>query len=226
MADICHDIRDLERIMPGTVDEIREWLRTGNCLDVHDQENLFGLNERAGDQCYAQDVIQQTHSSWLELMAGSPHLLSWLPRLKHIPLSSYKQEWPVMKGDELLSRITASDKLDTPTGAARHRLGLRTKHAAHNGQPELPLPMIISKPTPVLIYKEHSNDVYKVGSEDQLSPGSVLQNPFSPTLTYQKGILGQKEVAARGPSAVEQVVEGNFRQQFSRSSVGRPLFER
>jgi inorganic pyrophosphatase len=66
LAPDIDNLGDVERVMPGTVDVLREWLRKYKTVDGK-PENQFGLEERALDREYALTVINETHSFWKAL---------------------------------------------------------------------------------------------------------------------------------------------------------------
>lgn len=58
-----NDISDVEQLLPGTLDQIREWWRTYKISDGK-PSNRFGLNEMFLDRKYANEVIREMHESW------------------------------------------------------------------------------------------------------------------------------------------------------------------
>jgi len=67
-APVLNDIDDVERLLPGVVDSIREWFRTYKIPDGK-PPNVFGLEERAMNKAYAMKVIAECHQSWKELIS-------------------------------------------------------------------------------------------------------------------------------------------------------------
>lgn len=62
-AKDLNDINDVDRLLPGTLDQIREWWRTYKVSDGK-PENTFGFDERFLDRNFAMDVIERTHEDW------------------------------------------------------------------------------------------------------------------------------------------------------------------
>lgn len=73
-ASELNDIDDVERLLPGTLANIREWFRTYKIPDGK-PPNVFGLEERFMNSSYAFTVIEETHEAWKRLCdpaAGVP----------------------------------------------------------------------------------------------------------------------------------------------------------
>lgn len=68
-APDLNDIGDVERLLPGTLDCIREWFRTYKVPDGK-PENRFGLDEKFMDSHYAYGIIKETHFAWKKLVGG------------------------------------------------------------------------------------------------------------------------------------------------------------
>ena len=66
LAEKLNDISDVERVLPGYVNVMREWLRMYKTVDGK-QPNKFGLDEKAMDREYTMKVIQETHEFWKKL---------------------------------------------------------------------------------------------------------------------------------------------------------------
>ncbi|CAI5463816.1 unnamed protein product [Closterium sp. Yama58-4] len=66
------DAGDVHRVMPGTLEEVREWLRQSERVRAHEREWVFGLNERAGDALLAGRLVAEAHAAWQRLMARAP----------------------------------------------------------------------------------------------------------------------------------------------------------
>lgn len=69
LFDKLNDIGDVEKICHGTISGIREWFRWYKTPD-NKGLNKFGFNENALSQKDALEVIQETHNSWKDLVAG------------------------------------------------------------------------------------------------------------------------------------------------------------
>ena len=68
LAPQLNDIEDVERILPGYVSVMREWLRMYKTPDGKPM-NTFGLDERAMNREYTMGVIKETHDFWKTLTA-------------------------------------------------------------------------------------------------------------------------------------------------------------
>jgi len=64
-----NDVDDVERLLPGVIDSIREWFRTYKVYDGK-PENKFGLEGQCMNAAYAMEIIRETHESWLKLVLG------------------------------------------------------------------------------------------------------------------------------------------------------------
>jgi inorganic pyrophosphatase len=68
-APFINDINDVEEQLPGLLSAIREWYRTYKIPDGK-PPNVFGLDERFMDKAYADQVIEECHHAWEDLMSG------------------------------------------------------------------------------------------------------------------------------------------------------------
>ena len=68
LAPMLNDIDDVERVLPGTIDVMREWLRLYKTVDGK-PENKFGMEERAMGREYTMSsaIVQETHEFWRKL---------------------------------------------------------------------------------------------------------------------------------------------------------------
>jgi inorganic pyrophosphatase len=66
-APELNDIEDVERLLPGVVDSVREWFRTYKIPDGK-PPNRFALNERAMNAKYAMKVVKECHLAWRKLV--------------------------------------------------------------------------------------------------------------------------------------------------------------
>jgi len=66
LAAQLNDIGDVERILPGYITVMREWLRMYKTVDGKPQ-NQFGLEEKALAREYTMQVINETHEFWKKL---------------------------------------------------------------------------------------------------------------------------------------------------------------
>mmetsp|Transcript_23629 Transcript_23629/g.73937 ORF Transcript_23629/g.73937 Transcript_23629/m.73937 type:complete len:336 (-) Transcript_23629:389-1396(-) len=62
-----NDVDDCERLIPGTLDLIREWFRTYKVPDGK-PENKFAFDEKFLPASYAHKVIHETHEEWAKLV--------------------------------------------------------------------------------------------------------------------------------------------------------------
>jgi len=67
LASELHDIEDVERVIPGLIGVMREWLRLYKTTDGK-PANAFGLEERAMGKEYTMGVIAETHQFWRNLI--------------------------------------------------------------------------------------------------------------------------------------------------------------
>ena len=63
-----HDVDDVERVLPGYISCMREWLRMYKTVDGK-PKNTFGLEEKALGREYTMQVINETHTFWQDLIA-------------------------------------------------------------------------------------------------------------------------------------------------------------
>lgn len=69
-APFLNDIDDVEKEIPGMLHSIREWYRTYKIPDGK-PPNTFCLDERFMDKNYANEIIQECHHAWEELVSGA-----------------------------------------------------------------------------------------------------------------------------------------------------------
>jgi inorganic pyrophosphatase len=69
MATSLNDVRDVERLLPGTISGIREWFRWYKTPDGK-PINAFGHGEAALSLEETMKVIEETHSQWKALRDG------------------------------------------------------------------------------------------------------------------------------------------------------------
>jgi len=67
LATRCDDIDDVERVVPGYIGVMREWLRMYKVIDGK-PKNEFGLEERALNKEYTMKVVEETHAFWQQLI--------------------------------------------------------------------------------------------------------------------------------------------------------------
>merc|ERR1719310_1651300 len=68
LAPQLNDVEDVERVLPGYITVMREWLRMYKTVDGKPM-NQFGLEEQAMNRDYTLQVIQETHAFWQKLTA-------------------------------------------------------------------------------------------------------------------------------------------------------------
>lgn len=69
LASQMSDIDDVERLMPGKVDEVREWFRMYKTAEGKG-ENEYAYDGKAMDRDFSLNVIAETHKSWIDLRSG------------------------------------------------------------------------------------------------------------------------------------------------------------
>jgi len=74
LAAQMNDIDDVERVVPGLISVMREWLRLYKTTDGK-PANAFGLEERAMDKAYTMGVIEETHQFWRQLIEQGRKIL-------------------------------------------------------------------------------------------------------------------------------------------------------
>lgn len=68
-APYLNEIKDVEKLLPGTLAAIREWFRTYKIPDGK-PPNRFGLQEQFMDKTYALEIIKECNHAWKELITG------------------------------------------------------------------------------------------------------------------------------------------------------------
>jgi len=68
-APFLNDIEDVERLLPGQLNAIREWFRTYKIPDGK-PPNVFGLDEKFMNKQYAMEIIKECNHAWKELISG------------------------------------------------------------------------------------------------------------------------------------------------------------
>ena len=66
LAAQLNDIEDVERVRPGLLGQLREWLRLYTGADGK-APNTFAFNEEYRDRAFALGIIQQCHRAWSSL---------------------------------------------------------------------------------------------------------------------------------------------------------------
>ncbi|CAM9203488.1 unnamed protein product, partial [Phaeothamnion confervicola] len=66
-APDLNDVDDVERLLPGVVDSVREWFRTYKIPDGK-PPNEFALGERCMGHRYAMKVVSECHMAWRVLV--------------------------------------------------------------------------------------------------------------------------------------------------------------
>jgi inorganic pyrophosphatase len=60
-AEKLHDIEDVEKLLPGTLDVVREWFRTYKVPDGK-PENKFAFDEKFMNRAFTLGVMHETHA--------------------------------------------------------------------------------------------------------------------------------------------------------------------
>lgn len=69
LFDAINDIDDVDKHMPGKLDQIREWFRLYKTSEGK-PPNKFGMDEQYQDRKYAEALIEDTNKLWKNLVAG------------------------------------------------------------------------------------------------------------------------------------------------------------
>ena len=69
LASQLNDVGDVERVLPGYISVMREWLRMYKTVDGKPM-NQFGLEEKAMGREYTMAVVQETHEFWRKLTSS------------------------------------------------------------------------------------------------------------------------------------------------------------
>ncbi|KAG5179119.1 inorganic pyrophosphatase [Tribonema minus] len=104
-APELNDVEDVERLLPGVVDSIREWFRTYKIPDGK-PPNVFGLGERCMPRTYAMKVINECYLAWKTLVSNAS-LGGEVPR--NLSVSKLTDLMAELEPDHVLS---ASDHLE------------------------------------------------------------------------------------------------------------------
>eukprot|EP00897_Mesotaenium_endlicherianum_P008758 jgi/Mesen1/7910/ME000420S07042 len=93
-APFINDGDDLQKMMPGCLDSIREWLRTCTCIEIGEKGYAFGMHERALSQQETVRIVSQTHASWQIYVDSHPPVSKWsLPRANAMTEDTYELIW-------------------------------------------------------------------------------------------------------------------------------------
>lgn len=77
-APELNDVEDVERLLPGVIDSIREWFRSYKIPDGK-PPNKFALDERCMGRKYALKVVAECHMSW-QILVGKAEAGEEVPR--------------------------------------------------------------------------------------------------------------------------------------------------
>lgn len=69
LAAQLNDVEDVERVMPGELDAIRDWFRDYKTPDGKPQ-NKFGYANRTQPRSLALEEVEKTHGFWKALTSG------------------------------------------------------------------------------------------------------------------------------------------------------------
>jgi len=106
-AEMLNDIEDVEKMIPGILDSIREWFRTYKIPDGK-PANTFALDEKFMNKNYALGVVHETHEAWANLVKSNVEDEAVMSH----PPSSEKLTTPQLKG---MKRSTLKRNLSVPT---------------------------------------------------------------------------------------------------------------
>lgn len=67
MAGMINDLHDLAAYMPNAVESLREWLRVYKVCRG-EPENTFGFGGEPQPRAVAEQVIEETHAAWQNLV--------------------------------------------------------------------------------------------------------------------------------------------------------------
>jgi inorganic pyrophosphatase len=68
-SGLLNDVSDIERLLPGTLDSIREWFRTYKAFDGK-PPNEFGMGGEFQNAAFAKKIVDHAHMSWRKLVSG------------------------------------------------------------------------------------------------------------------------------------------------------------
>lgn len=77
-APELNDVSDVERLLPGVIDSIREWFRSYKIPDGK-PPNKFALDEQCMGRNYAMKVVAECHMSW-RILVGKAEAGEEVPR--------------------------------------------------------------------------------------------------------------------------------------------------
>ena len=88
-AEKLKDIGDVEMLVPGMLDAIREWFRTYKIPDGK-PPNTFALEEKFMNRSYALGVVHETHRAWAKLVKGTVEKEEGMQGASHEPAEGEK----------------------------------------------------------------------------------------------------------------------------------------
>ncbi|KAJ8602230.1 hypothetical protein CTAYLR_003674 [Chrysophaeum taylorii] len=112
-ADELNDVDDCERLIPGTLDLIREWFRTYKVPDGK-PENKFGFDEKFLPASYAHKVIHETHEEWAKLVHAGESESDGL----HLPSKDKLDCETVHRDSKIIRNLSNSNLLAAAATAA------------------------------------------------------------------------------------------------------------
>lgn len=68
-SGLLNDVSDIDRLLPGTLDSIREWFRTYKAFDGK-PPNEFGMGGEFQSAAFAKKIVDHAHMSWRKLVSG------------------------------------------------------------------------------------------------------------------------------------------------------------
>lgn len=82
MADEMEDIEDIERVMPGKLKEVFEFLRDYKLPDGS-PPNKFAFNNKPKGKEFAMQITSETHEEWKKMAKGNHHNISLVNKTLH-----------------------------------------------------------------------------------------------------------------------------------------------
>ena len=68
------DVDDVERLLPGKIDEIRTWYKVYKVAEGK-PENAYALDGRAVDKAYATNIIEEGHNDWVNMLSKYSYVI-------------------------------------------------------------------------------------------------------------------------------------------------------
>jgi len=107
-ASELNDVDDCERLLPGTLDLIREWFRTYKIPDGK-PPNKFAFDEKFLPATFAHKIIHETHQEWLHLVGADDDDNLHLPGKDKLKCDTVDRDTKIVKN---LSAANLADLAD------------------------------------------------------------------------------------------------------------------